>query len=55
MSFLKNDYRTRSGKQVQTFTIISYMSCLRNALNTAVREDIILEHPINKRSPARTR
>ena len=50
MSFLKNDYRTRSGKQVQTFTIISYMSCLRNALNTAVREDIISENPINKLS-----
>lgn len=50
MSFLKNDYRTRSGKQVQIFTIISYMSCLRNALNTAVREDIISENPINKLS-----
>ena len=39
-----------AGKQVQTFTIISYMSCLRNALNTAVREDIISENPINKLS-----
>ena len=50
MSFLKNDYRTRAGKQIQPYTVISYVSCLRNALNMAVREDVLSENPINKLS-----
>ncbi len=49
-NFLKNDYRSPNGNPIKTYTAINYIACLRNALNMAVREDVIPDNPLNKLS-----
>lgn len=46
--YLRNKYVTKLGKHLKPYSVINYMACLRNALNIAVREDVIAENPINK-------
>lgn len=49
-NFLRNDYRSPRGKKLKDYTVINYLGCLRNALNMAVREDVIADNPIMKLS-----
>ena len=49
-NFLRNDYRSPRGKQLKAYSVINYLGCLRNALNMAVREDVIADNPIMKLS-----
>ena len=49
-NFLRNDYRSPRGKKLKDYSVINYLGCLRNALNMAVREDVIAENPIMKLS-----
>ena len=49
-NFLRNDYRSPRGKKLKDYSIINYLGCLRNALNMAVREDVIADNPIMKLS-----
>ena len=49
-NFLRNDYRSLRGKKLKDYSVINYLGCLRNALNMAVREDVIAENPIMKLS-----
>ena len=49
-NFLRNDYRSPRGKKLQDYSVINYLGCLRNALNMAVREDVIADNPIMKLS-----
>ena len=49
-NFLRNDYRSPRGKKIKDYTVINYLGCLRNALNMAVREDVIADNPIMKLS-----
>ena len=45
-NFLRNDYRSPRGKKLKDYSVINYLGCLRNALNMAVREDVIADNPI---------
>ena len=47
-NFLRNDYRSPRGKKLKDYSVINYLGCLRNALNMAVREDVIADNPIMK-------
>lgn len=49
-NFLRNDYRSPRGKKLKDYSVINYLGCLRNALNMAVREDVIANNPIMKLS-----
>lgn len=49
-NFLRNDYRSPRGKKLKEYSVINYLGCLRNALNMAVREDVIADNPIMKLS-----
>ena len=49
-NFLRNDYRSPRGKKLKDYSVINYLGCLRNALNMAVREDVIADNPIIKLS-----
>ena len=49
-NFLRNDYRSPRGKKLKGYSVINYLGCLRNALNMAVREDVIADNPIMKLS-----
>ena len=49
-NFLRNDYRSLRGKKLKDYSVINYLGCLRNALNMAVREDVIADNPIMKLS-----
>lgn len=49
-NFLRNDYRSPRGKKLKDYSVINYIGCLRNALNMAVREDVIADNPIMKLS-----
>lgn len=49
-NFLRNDYRSPRGNKLKDYTVINYLGCLRNALNMAVREDVIADNPIMKLS-----
>lgn len=49
-NFLRNDYRSPRGKKLKDYSVINYLGCLRNALNMAVREDVIADDPIMKLS-----
>ena len=49
-SFLRNDYRSPRGKKLKDNSVVNYLACLRNALNMAVREDVIADNPIMKLS-----
>ena len=49
-NFLRNDYRSPRGKKLKEDSVINYLGCLRNALNMAVREDVIADNPIMKLS-----
>ena len=49
-NFLRNDYRSPRGKKLKDYSVINYLGCLRNALNMAVREDVIADNPIMKLS-----
>lgn len=49
-NFLRNDYRSPRGKKLKDYSVINYLGCLRNALNMAVREDVIPDNPIMKLS-----
>ena len=52
IDFLRNEYRKADGEKLKPYSAINYMGCLRNALNCAVREDVIAENPIMKLSSA---
>ena len=45
-NFLRNDYRSPRGKKLKDYSVLNYLGCLRNALNMAVREDVIADNPI---------
>lgn len=47
-NFLRNEYRSPRGKKLKDYSVINYLGCLRNALNMAVREDVIADNPIIK-------
>ena len=47
-NFLRNDYRSPRGKKLKDYSVLNYLGCLRNALNMAVREDVIADNPIMK-------
>ena len=49
-NFLRNDYRSPRGTKLKDYSVINYLGCLRNALNMAVREDVIADNPIMKLS-----
>lgn len=49
-NFLRNDYRSPRGQKLKDYSVINYLGCLRNALNMAVREDVIADNPIMKLS-----
>ena len=49
-NYLRNDYRSPRGKKLKDYSVINYLGCLRNALNMAVREDVIADNPIMKLS-----
>ena len=49
-NFLRNDYRSPRGKKLKDYSVLNYLGCLRNALNMAVREDVIADNPIMKLS-----
>ena len=49
-NFLRNDYRSPRGKKLKDYSVINHLGCLRNALNMAVREDVIADNPIMKLS-----
>ena len=49
-NFLRHDYRSPRGKKLKDYSVINYLGCLRNALNMAVREDVIADNPIMKLS-----
>ena len=49
-NFLRNGYRSPRGKKLKDYSVINYLGCLRNALNMAVREDVIADNPIMKLS-----
>lgn len=49
-NFLRNEYRSPRGKKLKDYSVINYLGCLRNALNMAVREDVIADNPIMKLS-----
>lgn len=49
-NFLRNDYRSPRGKKLKDYSVINYLGCLRNALDMAVREDVIADNPIMKLS-----
>ena len=49
-NFLRNVYRSPRGKKLKDYSVINYLGCLRNALNMAVREDVIADNPIMKLS-----
>lgn len=49
-NFLRNDYRSPREKKLKDYSVINYLGCLRNALNMAVREDVIADNPIMKLS-----
>ena len=49
-NFLRNDYRSPRGKKLKDYSVINYLGCLLNALNMAVREDVIADNPIMKLS-----
>ena len=49
-NFLRNDYRSPRGKKLKDYSVINYLGCLRNALNMAVREDVIADNPFMKLS-----
>lgn len=49
-NFLRNDYRSPRGKKLKDYSVINYLGCLRNALNMAVREEVIADNPIMKLS-----
>jgi integrase len=49
-NFLRKDYRSPRGKKLKDYSVINYLGCLRNALNMAVREDVIADNPIMKLS-----
>ena len=48
IDFLRNIYVSPNGKKLSQFTCVSYFGCFRGALNTAVREEIIAENPVNR-------
>lgn len=50
INFLRNDYRTAKGERIKEYTAINYIGCLRNALNMAVREDVIPANPLKQLS-----
>lgn len=52
IDYMRNTYKTRDGKNLAPLSCINYLACLRNALNTAVRMDMIADNPINKLTPA---
>ena len=49
-NLLRNEYRSPRGKKLKDYSVINYLGCLRNALNMAVREDVIADNPIMKLS-----
>ena len=49
-NYLRNEYRSPRGKKLKDYSVINYLGCLRNALNMAVREDVIADNPIMKLS-----
>ena len=49
--YLRNEHRKPDGTPIQAYTVINYMACLRNALNMAVREDVLPENPMNRLTP----
>ena len=51
IAYLRGTYRTKEGKPLAQFTVISYLGCLRGALNEAVRAGVIAENPLNRLSP----
>ena len=51
INYLRNDYRMGNGEKIKSYTAINYMACLRNAINTAVREEVLSENPYNRQSP----
>lgn len=48
IDYMRNTYICANGKKLSQYSCIGYFGCLRGALNTALREDIIAENPINK-------
>jgi integrase len=48
LDFMRNKYKTAKGTRLSANSIIGYFSCLRNALNLAVREEILSVNPIDK-------
>lgn len=46
IAHLRNDYRSKNGAQLKAYTIINYMAVLRNALNMAVREEVLPDNPM---------
>lgn len=51
INFLRNDFISYKGTHIQGYTILNYLGCLRNALNMAVREDVIPSNPLYMLSP----
>jgi integrase len=49
-NFLRNEYRMANGELIKPYTAINYLACLRNALNMAVREDVIPTNPLQQLS-----
>lgn len=48
IDYLRNTYRTRSGKRLTPYAAVTYFGQLRTALNAAVRAEIIPENPVNR-------
>lgn len=48
INFLRNEYKTAKGEPLKAYTAINYIGCLRNALNYAVREEVLPANPLNQ-------
>ena len=48
IDFLRNTYKTATGKPLKPVTIENYCACLNCALNAAVRAEVIAENPFAK-------
>ncbi|MCD8305993.1 MAG: site-specific integrase [Prevotella sp.] len=48
IDFMRNTYIGQHGQRLATYTCISYLGCLRGALNKAVSEDLIPLNPISR-------
>ncbi len=48
IDFMRNTYIGQHGQRLATYTCISYLGCLRSALNKAVSEDLIPLNPIGR-------